>query len=81
MLIDIEIPRMDDFDLARAVRADPRTRRIPIIVISSRTAEKHRSQTAQLGVNAFFGKPFPEAELLMRIADYVAAGTDAALAA
>jgi chemosensory pili system protein ChpA (sensor histidine kinase/response regulator) len=81
MLIDIEMPRMDGFDLARAVRADPRTRRIPIIVISSRTAEKHRSQAAQLGVNAFFGKPFPEAELLMRIADYVAAGTDAALAA
>jgi chemosensory pili system protein ChpA (sensor histidine kinase/response regulator) len=81
MLIDIEMPRMDGFDLTRQVRADPRTRHIPIIIISSRTAEKHRSQALQLGVNAFLGKPYPEAELLMRIGDFVAGRTDAAIAA
>jgi len=81
MLVDIEMPRMDGFDLTRQVRADPRTRHIPIIVISSRTAEKHRNQALQLGVNAFLGKPYPEAELLQRIGDFVAARADAAIAA
>ena len=46
MLVDIEMPRMDGFDLARNVRADARTQGVPIIIISSRTAEKHRNQAA-----------------------------------
>ena len=70
MLVDIEMPRMDGFDLARNVRAEARTQGIPIIFISSRTAEKHRSQAAQLGVNAFLGKPYPEAELLELVSKY-----------
>jgi chemosensory pili system protein ChpA (sensor histidine kinase/response regulator) len=73
MLVDIEMPRMDGFDLARNVRADARTQGIPIIFISSRTAEKHRSQAAQIGVNAFLGKPYPEAELLQLVAKYTGA--------
>ncbi len=81
MLVDIEMPRMDGFDLTRQVRADPRTRHIPIIVISSRTAEKHRNQAMQLGVNAFLGKPYPEAELLQLIGNYVTGRADAAIAA
>jgi chemosensory pili system protein ChpA (sensor histidine kinase/response regulator) len=68
MLVDIEMPRMDGFDLARNVRGDPRTMEIPIIIISSRTAPKHRSRAAELGVNAFLGKPYQEAELLQQIA-------------
>jgi len=72
MLVDIEMPRMDGFDLARNVRGDARTSAIPIIFISSRTAEKHRSQAAQLGVNAFLGKPYPESELLQLVAKYSA---------
>jgi chemosensory pili system protein ChpA (sensor histidine kinase/response regulator) len=71
MLVDIEMPRMDGFDLARNLRADPRTRAVPIIMISSRTADKHRAQAAELGVNVFLGKPYPEAELLQHIAGYV----------
>jgi chemosensory pili system protein ChpA (sensor histidine kinase/response regulator) len=67
MLVDIEMPRMDGFDLTRHVRNDPRTHGIPIIVISSRTAEKHRSRAAALGVDAFVGKPYQEAELLQHI--------------
>ena len=67
MLVDIEMPRMDGFDLTRVVRGDARTLGIPIIVISSRTAEKHRSRAAALGVNAFIGKPYQEAELLQHI--------------
>jgi chemosensory pili system protein ChpA (sensor histidine kinase/response regulator) len=75
MLVDIEMPRMDGFDLTRNVRGDPRTRDIPIIVISSRTADKHRSQAAALGVNAFLGKPYQESELLQYIISYLGAAT------
>ncbi|MGH8686879.1 MAG: Hpt domain-containing protein [Burkholderiales bacterium] len=81
MLVDIEMPRMDGFDLARHLRSEPHTRDIPIIMISSRTADKHRNQARLLGVNIFLGKPYPETELLQHIADYVAAGNDATLAA
>jgi chemosensory pili system protein ChpA (sensor histidine kinase/response regulator) len=73
MLVDIEMPRMDGFDLTRNVRADARLRHIPIIVISSRTADKHRSQATALGVNAFLGKPYQEAELLERISAFLGA--------
>jgi chemosensory pili system protein ChpA (sensor histidine kinase/response regulator) len=78
LLVDIEMPRMDGFDLARQVRSDPVTRHVPIVVISSRTAEKHRNQAAQLGVNAFLGKPYSEAELLRHIADLLASDSRAA---
>src|SRR5262249_53834478 len=74
MLVDIEMPRMDGFDLAKHVRSDPRTRGVPIIIISSRTADKHRNHAAELGVNVFLGKPYPEAELLQHIATYAGAG-------
>jgi chemosensory pili system protein ChpA (sensor histidine kinase/response regulator) len=71
MLVDIEMPRMDGFDLTRTLRGDPRTRDVPIIMISSRTAEKHRTQAAELGVNVFLGKPYPEAELLHHVSGYL----------
>jgi chemosensory pili system protein ChpA (sensor histidine kinase/response regulator) len=71
MLVDIEMPRMDGFDLAKNVRGDSRTAGIPIIIISSRTADKHRNQAAQLGVNAFLGKPYQESELLQHVAAYL----------
>jgi chemosensory pili system protein ChpA (sensor histidine kinase/response regulator) len=73
MLVDIEMPRMDGFDLTRNVRADARLHSVPIIFISSRTAEKHRSQATQVGVNAFLGKPYQESELLQHVAQYVQA--------
>jgi chemosensory pili system protein ChpA (sensor histidine kinase/response regulator) len=75
MLVDIEMPRMDGFDLTKNVRGDPRTAGIPIVIISSRTADKHRNQAAQLGVNAFLGKPYQEAELLQHIQTFVGAPT------
>ena len=64
MLVDIEMPRMDGFDLTRNVRGDDRTKDIPIIMITSRSADKHRNYALQLGVNAYFGKPFQEPVLL-----------------
>ena len=68
MLVDIEMPRMDGFDLTRNVRSNPATQAIPIIMITSRTADKHRNYALGLGVNAYFGKPFQEDVLLAAMA-------------
>ncbi len=72
MLLDIEMPRMDGFALARELRRNPRTQNMPIIMITSRTADKHRDYALQLGVNTYMGKPYQEDELLQNITDFVA---------
>lgn len=71
MLVDLEMPRMDGFELIKTVRSNPRTANIPIIVISSRTAEKHRNVAKQLGVSAFLGKPYKEDELLKYLTEFI----------
>lgn len=71
MLVDIEMPRMDGFDLTRNVRSDARTAHIPIIMITSRTADKHRNYARELGVNEYFGKPYREDDLLEAIVGFV----------
>ncbi len=71
MLLDIEMPRMDGFALAKHLRRDPRTRDLPIIMITSRTADKHREYAMQLGVNTYLGKPYQEDDLLQNIADFM----------
>ena len=67
MLVDIEMPRMDGFDLTRELRSREAIRSIPIIMITSRTADKHRNVALGLGVNAYFGKPYQEPVLLAAI--------------
>jgi chemosensory pili system protein ChpA (sensor histidine kinase/response regulator) len=67
MLLDIEMPRMDGFELATHVRNESRLRSIPIIMITSRTGDKHRQRAMQIGVNRYLGKPFQEAELMENI--------------
>ena len=71
MLLDIEMPRMDGFELASELRTNPKTANLPIIMITSRTADKHREYAMELGVNAYLGKPYQENELLEKIAAYV----------
>ncbi len=71
MLVDIEMPRMDGFDLSRNVRADSRLKHVPIIMITSRTADKHRAYAKEIGVNVYLGKPYQEEELLAHIAGFV----------
>ncbi|MBI1834910.1 MAG: response regulator, partial [Burkholderiales bacterium] len=71
MLVDIEMPRMDGFDLTRNVRSDSRTHHIPIIMITSRTADKHRNYAMELGVNEYFGKPYREDDLMAAINGFV----------
>jgi len=68
ILSDIEMPRMDGFELTRNVRGDSRMANIPLIIISSRTAEKHQNLARELGVNAFLGKPVADDELTAQIA-------------
>ncbi|MBS1169965.1 MAG: hybrid sensor histidine kinase/response regulator [Burkholderiaceae bacterium] len=75
MLVDIEMPRMDGFDLIRNVRSDSRISKTPIIMITSRTASKHRNYAMELGANEYYGKPFHEQQLLESIEEFV--GKDA----
>ena len=67
MLLDIEMPRMDGFELTKLMRRDEKTKNVPIIMITSRAADKHRDFAMSLGVNAYLGKPFQEDELLEQI--------------
>ncbi|MGI0118850.1 Hpt domain-containing protein [Zooshikella sp. RANM57] len=67
MLLDIEMPRMDGFEVASTVRNDRRLKSVPIIMITSRTGEKHRERALAIGVNEYLGKPFQEGPLLETI--------------
>jgi chemosensory pili system protein ChpA (sensor histidine kinase/response regulator) len=76
MLLDIEMPRMDGFEVANLVRHNPRLSDLPIIMITSRTGEKHRERAFQIGVNCYMGKPFQEQELLENINELLVAFTN-----
>jgi chemosensory pili system protein ChpA (sensor histidine kinase/response regulator) len=73
MLTDIEMPRMDGFDLVRNVRADAQLADLAVIMITSRIAQKHRDYAATLGVDHYLGKPYSEEELLSLVARYAGA--------
>ncbi len=77
VLSDIEMPRMDGFDLARNIRNDEKLRDLPIIMITSRIAEKHREHAKELGVDHYLGKPYSEDELLALIRQYSSQATTA----
>jgi chemosensory pili system protein ChpA (sensor histidine kinase/response regulator) len=67
ILLDIEMPRMDGFEFTKTIKGDARYASIPIIMITSRTAEKHRNMAAELGVDMYLGKPYQEEELLRHL--------------
>ena len=69
ILLDIEMPRMDGFEFAKTIKGDAKYANIPIIMITSRTAEKHRTRAAELGVDLYLGKPYQEDELLGHLRD------------
>src|SRR5690606_6754733 len=75
VLSDIEMPRMDGFDLVRNIRSDARLADLPVIMITSRIAEKHREHARELGVDHYLGKPYSEEELLALIAHYASLTT------
>jgi chemosensory pili system protein ChpA (sensor histidine kinase/response regulator) len=64
ILLDIEMPRMDGYEVAAHVRNDPRLKHIPIVMITSRVSEKHRARAIELGVDDYLGKPYQESQLL-----------------
>jgi len=71
ILLDIEMPRMDGYEVAAHVRNDPRLKEVPIIMVTSRAGEKHRARAIELGVDDYLGKPYQEAQLLDAIAPLV----------
>jgi chemosensory pili system protein ChpA (sensor histidine kinase/response regulator) len=72
LLLDIEMPRMDGFEVATQIRRDPQLVDLPIIMITSRTGAKHRDRALAIGVNDYLGKPYQEAQLLDSIAQWSA---------
>ena len=73
MLLDIEMPRMDGYEVAANVRNDPRLADVPIIMITSRMGDKHRARAIELGVDDYLGKPYQESQLLDAIEPLVLA--------
>lgn len=71
VLSDIEMPRMDGFELVRKLRSNPETQMLPVIMITSRIAQKHHDYANELGVSHYLGKPYDEDELLRLIGRYV----------
>ncbi|MDA3868843.1 MAG: Hpt domain-containing protein [Gammaproteobacteria bacterium] len=67
MLLDIEMPKMDGFELATYMRNEDKLSEIPIIMITSRTGIKHKERAKKIGVNQYLGKPFQEEELMKNI--------------
>lgn len=74
MLLDVEMPRMDGYELAVNMRGDERTQDVPIIMITSRTGEKHRQRAMDVGVNVYMGKPYNDATLLENIESLTGSG-------
>jgi len=70
LLLDIEMPRMDGFEVATRIRRDERLKDLPIIMITSRTGQKHRDRAMAIGVNEYLGKPYQESLLLQSIAQW-----------
>jgi chemosensory pili system protein ChpA (sensor histidine kinase/response regulator) len=77
ILLDIEMPRMDGFEFTKNVKGSPAHANIPIVMITSRTAEKHRKRAADLGVDLYIGKPYQEDELLRNLRDMLSLPTPA----
>ncbi|WP_198969172.1 Hpt domain-containing protein [Xylophilus sp. ASV27] len=75
VLSDIEMPRMDGFDLVRNIRADAALHDLPVVMITSRIAAKHREHALSLGASHYLGKPYPEEELLGLVRRYALAGS------
>jgi chemosensory pili system protein ChpA (sensor histidine kinase/response regulator) len=67
MLVDIEMPRMDGYELVSRIRGDPRLEHIPIIIITSRAGDKHRQRAFELGVDLYMSKPYHEDDLFKNI--------------
>jgi chemotaxis protein histidine kinase CheA/ActR/RegA family two-component response regulator len=64
VLLDIEMPRMDGYELMATVRAQEQYRTLPIVILTSRAAAKHQQRAMQLGANSYVVKPYQDEELI-----------------
>ncbi|MFN0300326.1 MAG: response regulator [Burkholderiales bacterium] len=71
VLVDMEMPRMNGLELAVALRARPSTKNTPMIMITSRSTEKHRRQAQAAGIDLYLTKPFNEDELVKRALELI----------
>ena len=69
MLLDIVMPLMDGYELATTMKADPRFKDVPIVMITSRTGDKHRQRAFDIGVQRYLGKPYQELDLMRNVYD------------
>ena len=69
MLLDIEMPRMDGYELATKMRQSVRFKAVPIVMITSRSGDKHRQRALEIGVQRYLGKPYQELDLLRNVYD------------
>ena len=69
LTLDVEMPRMDGYELATAMRADPRYKDVPIVMITSRSGDKHRQRAFEIGVQRYLGKPYQELDLMRNVYD------------
>ena len=67
MLLDVEMPRMDGFELLSVLKSNEQFKHIPVVLITSRTGAKHKQRGLSLGADNYFGKPYREDELLEEI--------------
>jgi chemosensory pili system protein ChpA (sensor histidine kinase/response regulator) len=77
MLLDIEMPRMDGYELATAMKGDSRLRGVPIVMITSRTGDKHRQRAFEIGVERYLGKPYQEQELIRNVYELLGINAEA----
>jgi CheY-like chemotaxis protein len=75
VLLDIEMPRMDGYELMATLRSQPQYRTLPLVVLTSRAAAKHQQRAIQLGADAYVVKPYQDDELLRTVDDLVARGS------
>lgn len=64
LFVDLEMPRMNGLELAHHVRNQPELRHLPILMITSRSTQKHRAEAEQAGVNYYLTKPFQDREVI-----------------
>ncbi len=81
VLMDIEMPRMDGYELAAALRARPDFESVPLLMLTSRAGEKHRQKALRLGVDRYLVKPCPDELLVAELRNFIESRRGSRLAA
>ena len=76
VLTDLEMPRMNGIELASHIRMQEKIKHLPVIMITSRTTQKHRQMADEAGIDAYFTKPVRDEDLLMKMHGLMDAAAD-----